>query len=425
MVEKTTSQNTGSDSKKAIKHSSNSAKSSTKATKTKKPQSAKRQKAVQEIRILAPIIATFFVSGLVAMVGVVVNYVQHDFQLSDTISSFLASAIYIWFVLIAIPTAYIMNNLGHKKTVLLALILSCVSMAIPILYYSPITMVISLCTLGIANTIMQISLNLLVSDVTPKRQMSSMLTLGQFVGQIPAMIIPLLAMLASLWFGSWRWVYPFFLAVSLGITYWLYRTEVEESADKDPSGIMDIIGLLRKPVILLCFIGIILQVGIDVGISITTPKIIMERTGASTESANFVLMVYAIVRLIGCLGGAFILSQFSNKKIYIASIALILLGCAGLLFINSRILIYICTIFMGLGVSNLFAILFSQALDTFPRKKNDISVLLIMGLVGGAIFPPIMGIGTKLVGGHQFGAIIVIMLCAIGMLYISKQLKDE
>lgn len=425
MVEKTTSQNTGSDSKKAIKHSSNSAKSSTKATKTKKPQSAKRQKAVQEIRILAPIIATFFVSGLVAMVGVVVNYVQHDFQLSDTISSFLASAIYIWFVLIAIPTAYIMNNLGHKKTVLLALILSCVSMAIPILYYSPITMVISLCTLGIANTIMQISLNLLVSDVTPKRQMSSMLTLGQFVGQIPAMIIPLLAMLASLWFGSWRWVYPFFLAVSLGITYWLYRTKVEESADKDPSGIMDIIGLLRKPVILLCFIGIILQVGIDVGISITTPKIIMERTGASTESANFVLMVYAIVRLIGCLGGAFILSQFSNKKIYIASIALILLGCAGLLFINSRILIYICTIFMGLGVSNLFAILFSQALDTFPRKKNDISVLLIMGLVGGAIFPPIMGIGTKLVGGHQFGAIIVIMLCAIGMLYISKQLKDE
>lgn len=425
MVEKTTSQNTGSDSKKAIKHSSNSAKSSTKATKTKKPQSAKRQKAAQEIRILAPIIATFFVSGLVAMVGVVVNYVQHDFQLSDTISSFLASAIYIWFVLIAIPTAYIMNNLGHKKTVLLALILSCVSMAIPILYYSPITMVISLCTLGIANTIMQISLNLLVSDVTPKRQMSSMLTLGQFVGQIPAMIIPLLAMLASLWFGSWRWVYPFFLAVSLGITYWLYRTKVEESADKDPSGIMDIIGLLRKPVILLCFIGIILQVGIDVGISITTPKIIMERTGASTESANFVLMVYAIVRLIGCLGGAFILSQFSNKKIYIASIALILLGCAGLLFINSRILIYICTIFMGLGVSNLFAILFSQALDTFPRKKNDISVLLIMGLVGGAIFPPIMGIGTKLVGGHQFGAIIVIMLCAIGMLYISKQLKDE
>ena len=118
MVEKTTSQNTGSDSKKAIKHSSNSAKSSTKATKTKKPQSAKRQKAVQEIRILAPIIATFFVSGLVAMVGVVVNYVQHDFQLSDTISSFLASAIYIWFVLIAIPTAYIMNNLGHKNTLL-------------------------------------------------------------------------------------------------------------------------------------------------------------------------------------------------------------------------------------------------------------------------------------------------------------------
>ncbi len=391
---------------------------------TKASASSKKNKTKQNSRVLIPIILAFFVSGLVAMVGAVSNSVQHDFNLSDTASSLLASAIYIWFLVMAVPTGYIMDKLGHRNTVIVALLLSCLSMVFPIFYYSYWTMVISLCLLGIANTMLQISLNLLVSDVTPKRQMSSMLTLGQFVGQIPAMIIPVLAMWSVVLFGNWRWVYPIFLVISLAITYFLYRTEVKESSDKDPSGFKDFFKLLENKMILFCFLAIVCQVGIDVGTSVTTPKILIERTGASSEAANFITSLYAIVRLGGCLLGAYLLSRYSNQKIYITSIVLILLGCIGLLFIQSRILIYICTAFMGLGISNLFAILFSQALDAMPRKKNDISGLMIMGLVGGAIFPPIMGMAAKLLGG-QFGAILVIMLCAGYMIYMAKEIKDE
>lgn len=379
----------------------------------------------QEIRVLAPIILTFFVSGMVAMVGSVSNSVQHDFNLSDSMGSLLASAIYIWFLLIAVPTGYLMDKLGHRKTVLVALLLSCLSMVIPIIHYSYLTMVISLSLLGISNTMLQISLNLLVTDVTPKHQMSSMLTLGQFVGQIPAMLIPLLAIVAANLFGSWHWVYLLFLVISLLITYFLYKTEVKESGDKDPSGFKDLFELLKKPIILFCFGAIICQVGIDVGINVTAPKILIERTGAESNVANFITSVYAIVRLGGCLLGAFLLARYSNQKLYLVSVSLLTLGGLALIFLQTSFLIYACIVIMGLGISNLFAIIFSQAIEAMPRKKNDISALMIMALVGGAIFPPIMGLATKIVGGHQWGALIIVLLCAAFMGVKYKEIKDE
>lgn len=386
---------------------------------------SKGKKGKFDIKVLTPIILAFFVSGMVGTVGAVSNSVQKDFSLSDSAASLLASAIYIWFLVIPIPTGYIMNHLGHRKTVLLALSMSIISMVFPILHYSYWTMLLSLCLLGIANTILQISLNLLVSDVTAKKQMSSMLTLGQFVGQIPAMIIPILAMWSVALFGSWHWVYPVFLVISIGITYYLFRTEVKETEDKDPSSFQDLIGLFKDKIVLFCFFAIICQVGVDVGTSITAPKILIQRVGIDSETANIVTSIYAIVRLAGCLLGAYLLANFSNRKIYLSSIALLILGSIGLIFSSSLTLIYLSTAFMGLGISNLFAIIFSQALESKPKRKNDISSLMIMGLVGGAIFPPLMGIANIAFGGLQYGAIIVILLCITFMGYIARIIKDE
>ena len=388
--------------------------------------SSKSGKPKFDIKILTPIILSFFFFVLLGTAGLVTNNVQNIFGLSHSSASLLASAIYIWFLVIPIPTGYIMNSLGHKKTVLLALSLSIISLIFPIIHYSYLTMIISLSILGIANTILQISLNLLVSDVTAKKQMSSMLTLGQFVGQIPAMIIPLLAMWSVALFGSWHWVYPLFLIISIAITYYLFKTEVKETEDKDPSSFKDLIGLFKNKIVLFCFLAIICQVGVDVGTSITTPKIIMGRTGVNSDVANFVTSVYAMVRLAGCLLGAYLLANFSNRKIYIASITLLILGSVGLIFFSKVGLLHLSTAAMGLGISNLFAIIFSQALESKPKRKNNISSLMIMGLVGGAIFPPLMGTANKIFGGgQQYGAIIVILACVGFMGYMAKIIKDE
>ena len=68
---------------------------------------------------------------------------------------------------------------------------------------------------------------------------------------------------------------------------------------------------------------------------------------------------------------------------------------------------------IGFGNSNIFPIIFSQALLAMPQKKNEVSGLMIMGLFGGTIFPLAMGVASDAIG--QSGAVAVM---TVGVLYL-------
>ena len=59
---------------------------------------------------------------------------------------------------------------------------------------------------------------------------------------------------------------------------------------------VECLALLGKPFILLCFLGIMCHVGIDVGTNTTAPKILMERLGMSLADAGFATSLYFIFR---------------------------------------------------------------------------------------------------------------------------------
>lgn len=90
-----------------------------------------------------------------------------------------------------------------------------------------------------------------------------------------------------------------------------------------------------------------------------------------------------------------------------------LAAMVGLLSSNVEFVIYASIAFIGFGNSNVFPIIFSQALLSMPEKKNEISGLMIMGLFGGTVFPLLMGIASDAVG--QDGAVAVM---AVGVIYL-------
>ncbi len=51
---------------------------------------------------------------------------------------------------------------------------------------------------------------------------------------------------------------------------------------------------------------------------------------------------------------------------------------------------------IGFGNSNVFSIIFAQALLSMPNKQNEVSGLMIMGLFGGTIFPIFMGVASDM-----------------------------
>lgn len=375
---------------------------------------------------MVPIMLSFFVMGFVDLVGIATNFVKEDFGLSDSVANLFPSMVFLWFLILSVPTGILMNRIGRKKTVLLSLFVTILAVLVPIIGYTLPLMLVSFSLLGIGNTLLQVSLNPLLSTLVSGEKLSSSLTFGQFVKAIASFIAPIIAGSAAVNLGDWKYLYPIFLFVSIIALVFLRLTPIEEQQDeeKKSSTFGDCFALLKDKVILLSFLGILCHVGIDVGVNTTAPKLLIERDGISLADATIATSIYFLFRTIGCLAGAVVLSRFSNKKFFLISTVLMILSAIGLLIFDSVVLLYVCIAFVGLGNSNIFPILLSQALLHLLGWKNEVSGLMMMGIVGGAVFPPLMGIASDLLG-TQLGAVLVMSLCVLYLFLLTFRLKTN
>ena len=139
------------------------------------------------------------------------------------------------------------------------------------------------------------------------------------------------------------------------------------------------------------------------------------------EEAGFATSVYFIFRTIGCFTGAFILRKVSSRLFFIISTVMMLVAMVILLFGQSVIAIYVGVALVGYGNSNVFSIIFSQALVSAPDEKNEVSGLMIMGLFGGTVFPLAMGYAADACG--QIGSVAVMTVGVIYLVTMFKKIK--
>ena len=367
---------------------------------------------------IIPVMLTFFTMGFVDLVGIASNYVKEDLALSDSVANVLPSLVFFWFLIFSVPTGMLMNKIGRKKTVLLSLVVTVVALLLPMLGESFALMLIAFSLLGIGNALMQTSLNPLVSLVIRGGNLASTLTFGQFVKAIASFLAPYIAMWGAMStipsFGmGWRVLFPIYMAIGIVATLLLSSTPIEEEPVDKASSFIDCTKLLARPVILLSFIGIMCHVGIDVGTNTTAPKILMERHEMTLNDAAFATSLYFIFRTIGCLTGSFFLRVMSNRLFFIISVVMMALAMLGLGLGTSKTVLYVSIALVGYGNSNIFSLVFTQALLSDKSRQNEISGLMIMGLFGGTVFPLFMGIASDSMG--QAGAVAVM---ALGVIYL-------
>ena len=373
-----------------------------------------------------PVMLCFFAMGFVDLVGTASNYVQKDLGLTDTQANLFPSLVFFWFLIFSVPTGMLMNRIGRKKTVLISLVITAASLFIPVFGDSYAVMLISFSLLGIGNAIMQTSLNPLVSNLISGDKLASTLTFGQFVKAIASFLAPILAAWGATTmfptFGlGWRALFVIYAVVSLLSISLLAATPIEEEKPDKASGVGECLRLLGRPFIFLCFIGIMCHVGIDVGTNTTAPKIIMERLALPLEEAGYATSIYFIFRTLGCFLGAFLLRVVSPKLFFAASVLMMLAGMV-LLFVGDTLTpLYVGIGLIGFGNSNIFSVVFSQALVYTPNEKNEVSGLMIMGLFGGTIFPLAMGYASDAIG--QAGAVAVMTIGVVYLLYYTLKIK--
>lgn len=378
---------------------------------------------------ILPVLFGFFIMGFCDVVGITSMHVKEDLlgsyspEFRDTLSNLIPVALFSMFLIFSIPTGMLMNKIGRKKTVLLSNIITIVAMFIPLIEYTFVMSLIAFALLGIANTILQVSLNPLLTNVVQGDKLTSSLTAGQFVKAISSFCGPFIAAFAASMLGNWQYIFPIYAFITLLSTGWLMVTPIQEEVmTNKASSFGEVFGLLKDKTILFLFLGIIFVVGVDVGLNTAAPKILMERCGMNSIDAGYGPSMYFAFRTTGAFIGAILLAKYSSTKIFKIITLVATLALIALVFTTDKISIFALFAIIGIAIANVFSIIFSLAIQSRPEKANEISGLMITGVFGGAVIPFIMGLTSDAIGS-QVGSVLIILISSIYLLFSAYTIK--
>lgn len=368
---------------------------------------------------ILPVLFGFFIMGFCDLVGVSVTYAKDYFNWSETQAGFLPSMVFIWFLIISIPVSIWMDKKGRKTISLIGLFATFVGMLLPLLTFTQTSCYIAFALLGIGNTILQVSLNPLLTNVIAEGKLSSIMTAGQFIKALSSFVGPLVAGFCSVYFNNWILMFPIFAVITLISGIWLFFTPITERNDERiTSNFYQVVSLLKNKTICLLFGGIICIVGLDVGMNVFTPKLLMENAELTKEIASYGTSWYFAARTVGTLCGVFLLAKFSEINYFRINMFIVLIALSCIYWVHTQYMILLVVCIIAFAMSSIFAVIYSLALHSLPNRANEISGLMITGISGGAIIPPLMGVCADITG-NQIGSIMVMLFCVVYLLLCS------
>ncbi len=374
--------------------------------------------------VLLPILAGFFVMGFSDIIGTVMNQVKAECTLSDVTAGFLPSMIFIWFFLISIPTGVLCGKIGRKNTVLVSLAVTTVAMLLPLaanagrfwIYF------VSFALLGIGNTIIQAALPALMSNVVAPDQLTSRISLGQFVKAICAALTPVFVYLTATALGNWKLLFPLYGALTVVAALWLWFTSIPDerggtrSSASATTTFGSCLAMLKHPYVLAMTVGILFSVGADVGFAVAIPEYLKNVYKVSLDKAGMGPTVYFVAKTLAAIGGAALFAKVSAAKCFPWCMGLGILATAGIFLAGTPFVFLACVFLAALATANSFGMCMGLALDRVPEKANEITSLMVMAIVGGGIVTPVLGIVQGSAGAS--GIVCVLLACLAYLLVL-------
>lgn len=382
----------------------------------------------RRLRFLLPVFMSFYVMGFVDLVGVATGYVQKDYELTDSVAQLLPFMVFLWFALLSIPTGIFQDRMGKRFTVNIGMLLTGLGMIIPFIYYTYLTAVIGFMILGIGNTVLQVSANPLLLDLSSKQGKAANLSLSQFIKAIASMLGPIITAALAKYTGNWKLIFPIYAGISVLSAAWLASIKVEESkSDKPPATFRSVISLLNRKFVVIMVLATFLSVGFDVSMNSNIANFLSTRFLINLEAASIGISIYFASLIVGRFLGSILLRTLDTSKFLVFSVVLTLVGLAGMIISSDLNLTRVMIFVAGLGFSNVFPIIFAITIEKMPDYANELSGLIILSVCGGAIVPPIMGIVSDTVG--VTASIFVLVFCTLyigyAVYYVIRNKKVE
>lgn len=371
---------------------------------------------------IGPVLAGFFVMGFCDIIGTVMNQVKAECALDDVTAGFLPSMIFVWFFLISIPTGILCGKIGRKNTVLLSLCITMSAMFLPLFANAERFWIyfVSFALLGIGNTIIQAALPALMSNVVASDQLTSRISLGQFVKAVCAALTPVFVYVTATSLGNWKLLFPLYGLLTVLAALWLLLTRIPDerrlSAEHMPqqTSFLSCLAMLKNPFVLAMTVGILFSVGADVGFAVTIPEYLKHVYEVNLDLAGMGPTVYFIAKTIAAAVGAVLFAKISAAKCFPWCMAIGLAATLGIFFAPNPTLFLVCVFIAALMTANSFGMCMGLALDRVPEKANEISALMVMAIVGGAIVTPVLGFAQSRFGA---GGLVSVLSVCVALLF--------
>lgn len=360
-------------------------------------------------RLLAPVLMGFFIMGFCDLVAPITARIAAGFPAERQAAvNFLPTMVFLWFLLLSVPIAGLMNRIGRKATVIIGDLLTFVGLMIPYLAGRQCDLVwyfVGFGILGIGNTAIQVAINPLLAAIVPGERMTSYLTVGQIFRNTSLLLLAPLVLLLSYAFDDWRLLLPIYGVVTLVGIVWLWRTPVADTGTSGGGtiGMGDCFRLLGNSTVALCAVGVGCFIAADIGVGFLSARLIDNPNSILTSTG------YYACRIVGTLIGAWVLLHISDVKYLRANMSVALVLVALLFFARSSALIYPIVGVLGFTLACVFATLFAVATKAAPGKGNEVSGLMIMAIAAGAVSSPVIGALIRAFGEVRYGVLFVLL----------------
>lgn len=390
----------------------------------------------------------FFVFGFATWInGTLIPYLKIACELTDAESLLVASAFYISYFVMALPSSWVLKQTGFKKGMMLGLLV----MAVGALVFIPAAttrtyglFLTGLFIIGTGLSLLQTAVNPYVTIVGPIESAAKRISIMGICNKVAGMLAPIIlgaiilsdadqlteslktmdavAREAKLNELASRVIVPYIsmavILLALAAMIWfspLPEIEAEEETVDTTKGASSVFGF---PNLLLGVIALFLYVGVEVMAGDTIGLFGRAQGIPLSEAKNFTSFTLAAM-VIGYVVGIFAIPKFISQ-----SRALALSAIVGVVFTIAAIITtgYTSVLFIALlGLANalVWPAIWPLAIGGLGRFTKTGSAMLIMAIAGGAVLPPFWGLLARVpeIGHHQ--AYWIMVPCYLFILFYS------
>lgn len=353
-----------------------------------------------------PILMVFFAMGFGDVVGPIVSLAKDTFNLSYATAGLLPMVGFIMFFLLSVPFGLLQDKKGKKFVLNIGLAVAVIGLLLPIFlgmfgkftvnpgsmgqFYVLLTAIMLLCG---GTTILQVSGNAIMKDVSSEKSYASNMSLAQGIKAVGSSIGFVVPPLAARFFGlDWTVLFPIYCAMVIITLLWLNTAGIEEKKEEKTSATFASCFKLffGNGYVFMMVMAIFVYVGAEVCVSANTPMLFKDVYGKGDGVLLLAWALFFLPILAGRFLGSLVLKKITPKQFLSITAVVATIGVI-FIFIQNVYFAYIGTLLIGFGFANIFPLVFSITVANMPERNNELSALMVMAIAGGALFPFIMG----------------------------------